>query len=220
MRLADMRFWTQKRLIDEEAQVFPDPGHITSALNVGAWQVQKRVMRVAPDVFRKHYYRNLEASRYRYQQPRGFIRPKQLFVKYRSTGGWVEALPGAENLIETGYYGSELRYAVTGGEIVLSIIPDVAVEDGFHLLYVPSLGMAEDDDDLQDDGLSEPLHMAVVLWAVKLLLPEGGEDNTKIDAEIVSLLDDIPTLYGSLDSGIPIAVEGLGLELSGSEASE
>lgn len=208
MKLSIMRTWARHRLFDEEKVVFKDDSFVDSALNVGAWQVQKRVLRVAPDVFRKHYWRNLEAGKYRYQAPRGIIRVKQLFVN------GVEASPGSENAIETGYYGDDLYYVHTGGEVVISRNPETTVEDGFHLLYVPSLAMAEDDDDLQDDGLVEPLHMAVVLWAVKLLQPEGGEDNKAIDAEIMSLLDDIPQLYGTNDAGTPMRVEGLGLELT------
>jgi hypothetical protein len=201
--------------MDEEKVVFTDDSLIDSALNVGAWMVQKAVMKVAPDVFRAHYWRNLEAGKYRYQKPRGMVRAKQVFVTYANNGGAVEALPGMESSIELGRYGDELHYVVTGGEIVLSMVPTVSVEDGLHILYVPTLGMADDDDDLDEDGLVTPLHMAVVLWAVKLLMPEGGEDNAKIDAEILSVLADIPTLYGHSDAGAELQIEGLGKELAG-----
>ena len=213
MRLADQIDWVRHRLLDTEKVDFPDDGRIISALNVGAWQVQKSVMKVAPDVFRRHTFRNLEVDKYRYRLPRGHIRMKQVFVNYGHGGGEIEALPGMEMLIERGRYGSELRYVTTGGELVISVKPDVSVEDGIHLLEVPMLSMAAEDDDLEDQGLSASLHMGVVLWAVKLLTPEGGEANKDLDAEIISVLADIPTCYGMAGAGEPIEVEGTGLGL-------
>lgn len=208
MRLEDMTAWVRRRLKDEEKVVFPEDGPIVSALNVGAWQVQKRVMLTAPDVFRRHYWRNLEIGKYRYQLPRGFIRPKQVFV------AGVQALPGLECAIETGdVYGDELRYVITGGELVISYKPTTALEDGLHVLYVNALSLADPDDDLQDQGLVEPMHMAVVLWAVKLLLPEQAEDAKEVDAEIGSLLADIPTLYGN-SGDTDFLVSGIGKELA------
>lgn len=209
MRLADCIWWTRKRLLDEERIVFPEDGRIVTALNVGAQLVQRAVMRGAPDAFRKRYARNLESGIYRYQLPRGFIREKQVFVN------GFEASPGMEAWIETGRYGSELRYCITGGELVISPVPGKSVEDGLVILYVPALGMAEPDDDLQDLGLVEPLHFAVVLYAVKLLQPAGGESNKDIDAELGLLLADVPTYYPTQGIGQPLEVEGLGLELSG-----
>lgn len=209
MRLADMRSWVRRRLFDVEGIVFTDDGLIDSALNVGAQQVQKAVMKVDPDAFRVHEYRNVVSGKYRYQKPRGMIRVKQLFVND------VEYTPGMERSIETGFYSDYSgHYVVTGGEIVITPCPDASVEDGFHLLYVPTLGMSDDDDDLDDDGLVTPLHMAVVLWAVKLLQPEGGEDTTRVDAEIIALQAEIPTYYGDSGSGAPFEVSGLGLELN------
>jgi hypothetical protein len=197
-----MRFWVRRRMHDESKQIIQDEGFLTSALNVAAGLVQAEVQKVAPDAFRRHYFRNLESLKYRYQLPRGFLRMKQVFINS------VAADPGTERSIELGNYGDDPRYNVTGGEVVISPMPETAVEDGLHLLYVPALEMAEDDDDLQDMGLVVTLHMAVVLWAVKLLLPEGGEDNREIDAELNMLMARIPELYGA---GVvePLEVEGL-----------
>jgi len=211
MRLADQIDWARHRLLDTEKVVFPDNGRIISALNVGAWQVQKAVMKVAPDKFRRHTFRNLEVGKYRYQLPRGHVRMKQVFVNYG--GGEIEATPGMEMLIERGTYGNDLHYVTTGGECVLSMKPDKSVEDGLHFLEVPVISMADDDDDLEDQGLSSALHMAVVLWAVKLLKPEGGEENKDLDAEILSVLGDISTCYGMDGSGDAVFIDGTGLGL-------
>jgi len=204
---SDMLFWQRQRLHDSEKRTFPDDGHLTSALNVAAYQVQAKVMRVAPDVFRKHWFRDLLPNVYRYQLPRGFIRPKLVMLN------GVMADPGTERGIETGLYGSDPFFNITGGEIVISPKPETTVDNGLHVLYVPVLSLSGATDDLQDQGLVEPLHMAVVLWAVKLLMPEGGEENEKIDAEILSLTNQIPEFYGTHGSGEPLEVVGFSHEV-------
>jgi hypothetical protein len=197
-----MQTWVRRRMFDEEKKIISDDGFITSALVVAAGLVQAEVKRVAPDVFRRHYFRNLEQDKYRYQLPRGFIRMKQVFIN------GVPADPGTERSIELGRY-VDARYVVTGGEIVITPKPTTPVEDGLHLLYVPALELSEPDDDMQDQGLVEPLHMAVILRAVKLLQPEGGESNKEIDAEISMLEARIPELYSGYAVNEPLEVEGL-----------
>lgn len=217
MRFVDMKAWVRRRLKDEAKEQFTDDSPIDIALNVGAQQVQREVTRAAPDAFRRIYIRNLEANKYRYQWPRGFLRSKRLAIKYDGAN-FTQMDPGVEDWIEDGTYAQQGVggiYAVSGGEIVIYPTPTLSVVEGFKLAYVPTLSMADDDDDLDDLGLVQPLHIAVVLWGVKLLLPEGAEDAREVNAEIKSVLSDIPSYYAGNSTGTEFfGAAGLGKELA------
>jgi hypothetical protein len=213
-----MRAWARQRLFDDQSEQFSDP-RIDSALNVGAQQVQRAVQLVDPDAFSRLYTRNLLTDTYRYQVPRGFLRHKNLILN----GVPAVAIPEQWITLQdvdqrVGFYlqGVDSGFAISGGEYRIYPTPTADLEDGFKLWYVPTLAMNEDSDDLGDYGLVEPLHMAVVLWAVKLLMPESGEKAGDLDGEIRLLMSDIGTYYpaspASVGPGHQIEVEGLGKE--------
>lgn len=216
MRHADMRAWVRRRLHDVGSQARFENADITSALNVGAQQVQAVIEGVAPDAFEREYRTNILQGEPGYQQPRGFLRAKTMLLDLTNSGSfteadhipvsWVRTPKGTQRLAERGGY----YYAVSGGVIRLFPVPDRDVEDGLDLWYVPSLEMSEDDDDLETMGLLAPFHIAVVLWAVKLLLPEDGEPQADIDAEIGKIMARVPDLYGgNFQAPEMIEVEGI-----------
>lgn len=219
MKLSDMDEWVTGRLLDDQSEDFTAARRL-SALNVAAQLVQKEVQKVDPDAFRRIYTANLEINERRYQYPRGFLKLKLLVLN----GVKAEAVPeewifmqGSRewaNLLRS----VEAGYALAGGELVIYPTPTANVEDGIELLYVPALALAEPDDDLSEFGLVEPLHMAVVLWAVKLLKPETGERDKDIDAEIREILTDIGTYYPLSPAGPgpahALRFEGLGKQVS------
>jgi hypothetical protein len=225
-----MHEWVRHRLHDESAAPRQSDGFISSALNLGAQQVQAAVQKVDPDAFSRTYLRNLQADDNRYQMPRGLLRVKDLYLKYSSTAGWLQADRTMareidnplSDLNQNGSGDGTPQFAMTGGEVVIWTTPDVDVENGFKLLYVPSLGFGsladEPDVDLSDYGLVEPLHFAIVLWAVHALLPGDGDSEAQklVEYEYNKYVAKIPDLYGG--SGIAggtedFRVEGIGLEL-------
>ena len=218
MRRADMRDLARRRLMDDASELYTD-SQIDTGLNLCAGFVQREVQKVDPDAFRRKYTRNLVNGTNRYQAPRGFLKHKYLVLD----GTRASAIP-EEWIIFQGdnriaYYLSavDAGFAITGGEYVVWPTPTADVEDGFELHYVPVLAMAEDNDDLQDYGLVEPLHTAVWLWAVKLLKPESGEKDPELDNEIRAILADIGTYYpaapASVEPAHAVQVEGIGKEL-------
>ena len=224
MNLIQMRRWARRRLLDTGAQQRFNDADIDSALNVGAQQVQAEIDRVNKNAFRRIVLRDLEADTYRYQNPRGLLRYVSVQCKYPTFTKYVKADPTTEDEIENP--DSELRrsypnaggvfFAVSGGELILFPTPTAAVEDGLRLRYIPVLGMSQDDDDLDDLGLLQPFHIAVILWGVKLLLPEDGEDSKGVDAEIMKVMDRVPDYYGGTGqqgSQEFIRVQGIGKEL-------
>lgn len=223
MRLIEEIAWVRRRLLDTGAKQRFSDGDITSALNVGAQLVQVEIQKVAPDAFRRVYLRNSTANIYRYQVPRGLLRINKAFVRYTDGAAFLAMSLTTQGMIEdpASYLndGSQtgVFYAVAGGELLVFPTPTTAVEDAIKLLYVPALSMSTKDDDLEDMGLAVTLHMAVVLWAVKLLKPEDAEDIKSVDAEIVKIMDQVPTLYGGSGmAGGPemLMPEGMGLELT------
>lgn len=215
MRHADMISWVRRRLHDEGAQPRFTKGAITQSLNVGAQQVQAAVEAVAPDAFEREYRTNVLANEPAYQVPRGFLRGKSLLLDLTGSGAieadhrpvsWFRTPKGTRYMDQMGGY----HYGVAGGVLRVFPVPDTDVEDGISLWYVPSLEMAEDDDDLESSGLLAPLHIAVVLWAVKLLLPEDSESQGEVDAEIGKIMARVPDLYGgAFQAPEVLEVEGL-----------
>lgn len=220
MRFADMDEWVTRRMLDVDDQD-TTPASRKSALNVAAQLVQKRVQQVDPDAFRRIYTRNLQVNENRYQLPRGVLRAKRVAI------GGTRAIAVPEDWIlfpdreEQGFMAQlgAPGYAIAGNELIVSPTPTADVEDGLVLKYVPALAMDAADDDLQDVGLVEPLHIGVVLWAVKLLKPETGERDPALDDEINSVLSDIGTYYPlHQPSAEPVSAfraVGLGKELGG-----
>jgi hypothetical protein len=201
MRYADMEAWVRRRLVDSGTQPRFDSADIRTALNVGAQQVQAVVEEVAPDAFEREYRTNVLTNEPAYQLPRGFLRPKTVLLDMTGEGvleathkpiSWFRTPKGTNYMDQYGGY----HYGISGGVLRVFPVPDRDVEDGLQLWYAPSLEMAEDDDDLEAQGLVAPLHIAVVLWGVKLLMPEDGEPQDAIDAEIGKIQARIPSLYG------------------------
>ena len=213
--------WVKDRLLDDNEQEFSSTRR-RRALNVAAMLVQRKVQTIDPDAFRRIYTRNLLVDESRYQLPRGFLRMKLVQID----GAKGVAVPEewiAEADINPQYQqflsGVDAAYALAGGEIEIYPTPTADVEDGLSFRYVPALQMSDDDDDLGDFGLVEPLHMAVVLWAVRLLKPETGEGVQELDAEIKTLLDDIGVYYPrdqvTTAPAHSIRLEGLGKQVVG-----
>jgi hypothetical protein len=215
MRLADMRSWVRRRLHDDGEQKRFTNGEIDTALNVGAQQVQAAIEAVNPDAFEREYRTNVLASEPAYQLPRGFLRSKSLLLDLTGDGAteawhrpisWFRTPKGTNYMDQQGGY----HYGYAGGVLRVFPVPDSDVEDGIQLWYVPSLEMSEDDDDLEALGLVAPLHVAVVLWGVKLLLPEDGESQGDIDAEIGKIMARVPDIYGgSFQAPEYLEVEGI-----------
>jgi hypothetical protein len=236
---ATMHEWVRYRLHDTGTSQRHSPAMITSALNLGAQKVQLLVQKADPDAFRRNYQRNLQADDYRYQMPRGLLRAKDLYLKYSASSAWVRAERAMERDIEDpisdlnqqGSGDGTPQFTITGGEVVIWPTPDADVENGLKLLYVPSLGytnLEEEvegalnttgaDEDLSDYGLVEPFHKAVWLWAVHTLLPNEGDSEAQklVEYEFKKVVEDIPGVYGGtgLAGGIEeFRVERIGLEL-------
>lgn len=215
MRHADMISWVRRRVHDSGTQQRFTDAEITSALNVGAQQVQASIQKVAPDAFEREYRTNILQAEPAYQQPRGYLRPKTMLLDLTGGGAyeavyapisWFRTPRGTQQMADRGGY----FFGVSGGVIRLFPIPDRDVEDGLQLWYVPSLEMSDPDDDLEAMGLLAPFHIAVVLWAVKLLLPEDGEGQGEVDAEIGKIMAQVPDLYGgSFQAPEVLEVEGI-----------
>jgi hypothetical protein len=236
-----MHEWVRHRLHDNGAKQRFSDGIITSALNLGAQEVQARVQAVDPDAFFRTYQRNIQADDYRYQAPRGLLRVRNLWLKYDASATFTEANIGKRSEIDNpnsdlNLSGSGYWFDVTGGEVAIWPTPTQDVLDGFKLDYVPSLGFVGLDDDLggtgynddgattggdqdlADYGLVEPLHKGVWLWAVHTLLPnEGDSEGQKlVEYEFEKVMKTVPTYYAGhgLAGGVEFfRVEGTGLEL-------
>ena len=221
MRLQDMRIWVRRRLHDEGEDQRYSNGELDAALVVGAQQVQAFIEEINPEAFEREYRANIQAGKSRYQLPRGYLRTKSLLLDLDGDGNfetevektrmWRIRQPSGRIALasEGGVY-----YAVSGGVMSLSYTPQADVEDGLQLWYVPSLGMADDDDDLEALGLYAPFHIAVILWGAKLIMPEENEDQRSIDAEIAKIMDRAGPLYAGADAADEqLEVEGIGLEL-------
>lgn len=215
MRYADMEAWVRRRLGDQGAQPRFARSEIRTALNVGAQQVQAVIEEVAPDAFEREYRTNVLSAEPAYQIPRGFLRPKTVLLDMTGSGvveaehkpiSWFRTPKGTNYMDQRGGY----HYGISGGVLRVFPIPDRDVEDGLRLWYAPALEMAEDDDDLETFGLLAPLHIAVVLWGVKLLIPEDGEQQGEIEAEIGKIQARIPGLYGgAFQAPEVLEVEGI-----------
>ena len=227
-----MHEWVRHRLHDRGAKKRHSDGMITSALNLGAQQVQGAVDKVDPSAFYRTYQRNLQAGDHRYQMPRGLLKAKDLYLKYGDTVTSQFLLADRNfqrdienpmsDLNQQGSGDGTPQFTITGGEVVIWPTPDVDVSDGFKLLYVPSLGFGsledEADTDLADYGLVEPLHPAVWLWAVVTLLPNEGdsEGQKQVEWEYNKVMGKVETYYAGngLAGGVEeFRVEGIGLEL-------
>lgn len=217
-----MRVWVRRRLHDEGADPRYSESDIDSALVVGAQQVQAAIEEINPEAFEREYRANLQIGKSAYQLPRGYLRTKTLLLDLNGDGNYetevdktrmwrIRKPSGRLALAQQG----GVYYAVSGGVLNLSYQPTAEVEDGLQLWYVPSLEMADDDDDLEASGLYAPFHIAVILWGVKLLMPEESESQRDIDAEITKVMDRAATLYaGADDADEQLEVEGIGLELA------
>lgn len=221
MRTADMSAWVRRRLLDTGAVPRFTGDDILSAINVGAWQVQARIMEVNPNAFRRVTLRNLIANTYRYQNVRGTLQYRQVYVLYSGATDYVKASITTEVMIEdpASKLASEagVHYAVGGGELLIYPTPTVSVSDGIKTVEVPAIEVDADDDDLENSGLLAPFHIAVVLWAVKLLKPEDAEDLKGIDLEIEKIMSKVPALYGGTgQAGGPefLSAENMGMELT------
>jgi hypothetical protein len=226
---ATMHEWVRGRLHDNGVKQRFSDGLISSALTLGAQQVQSYVQKVNPDAFRRNYQRNLQADDYRYQHPRGMLRVKRLYLKYTASSAWVPADVNTERDIEDpasdlntqGSGDGTPQFTVTGGEIAIWPTPDADVENGFKLLYVPSLGFGSieegADEDLADFGLVEPLHKGVWLWAVHTLLPNDGDQEAQklVEYEFNKVIQSVPVYYGG--NGMAGGVEFFRVEDTGKE---
>lgn len=219
MKLYQMRNWTRRRLHDEGEDKRFANDDIDSALNVGAQQVQAYIEDIDPDAFDREYRTNLVQDETAYQLPRGFLRPKTLLVDWKGTDNFQEITPTSVSRLRSpkwaALFSDTYYYAISGGVFRLKNTPAEDVEDGIQFWYVPSLEMADDDDDLEASGLFAPFHMAVILWAVKLLSPEEGEEIATLDAEIGKIMARAKSVYGGeLHGPEEVLVEGIGKEYS------
>lgn len=198
MQLGEMRTWVFRRLMDPQRQRF-SAAEVDSAITQAALQVQKEVMRSSPDVFRRIYERSLEANKYRYRVPVGLLRTKMLLLDYAGSGTFTRAELSPEDMIETGEWAdngeTNPKFCITGGEIVIWPTPTKSVANGLKLYYAPSIGFSDDTDDPETFGLVQPLHIGIVLYAAKMLLPEDGEDVKQIDAELSQIFANIGDYY-------------------------
>lgn len=198
MLVRDMKPIVWRRLMDPQHERFNE-SEVLAALQQGALLVQKAVLRAAPDAFRTIYKRNLTASVYRYPIPVGLLRMKFVTLDYNGTGTYAKATRAREEDIETGVFADDgdydPRYCVNGGDISIYPTPTITVAEGMRLFCSQCVTLTDDDDDPETQGLLQPLHLAIPLYAVKLLKPEDGEDQKEIDAEIRELLSDIGDLY-------------------------
>lgn len=198
MLVRDMKPIVWRRLMDPQHERFDEP-MVLAALQQAALLVQKAVLRAAPDAFRTIYKSNLTATVYRYPIPVGLLRMKFVTLDYGGTGVYVKAERAREEDIETGVFDEmgdyDPRFCVTGGEISIWPTPTLTVTNGMRLFCSLCVTLTDDDDDPETQGLLQPLHLAIPLYAVKLLMPEDGEDQKGIDAEIREILSDIGSLY-------------------------
>jgi len=224
MKRSNMRSIVRRRLLDEGARQRFSDGDINTMLNVGAQQVQGAIDQINKNAFRKTELRNLVADEYRYAKPRGILRLKKFYLDYDGDGTYVAAKPTTEEMIEDPVKVTQLRdqggsyFVFSGGEFLIFPTPAEDATDGIKIVTVPVLAMDDDDDDLEDMGLVESLHMAVVLWAVKLLLPEDSEDTKMVEAEIAKIMEvAVPVYAGAGITGALeyVSVVGIGGELGG-----
>lgn len=215
MMLRDMRPWVFRRIMDPQQQRFSQ-AEVDSAINQASLLVQKEVMRVSPDAFRRIYTRNLVSGVYRYPVPVGLLRTKMLMLDYSGSGTFSRAGTSPEDMIETGEWAEinepDPKFCVVGGEVVIWPTPSRAVTGGMKLYYAPCLAFSDDDYDPEVDGLVQPLHIGIVLYAAKMLMPEDGEDTKTITEELREILSNVGDYYsGGAPANGPgfIRVEGL-----------
>ena len=215
MMLRDMRPWVFRRIMDPQRQRFSQ-AEVDSAINEASMLVQKEVMKASPDVFRRIYTRDLVANVYRYHVPVGLLRTKLLMLKYASASDYTKAEVSSEESIENkewDNWGEETpKFCIVGGEIVIWPTPNVSVADGLKLHYAPCLVFSDDDYDPETDGLVQPLHLGIVLYAAKLLMPEDGEDVKTINAELGEIFSNIGSYYsGGSPASAPISISPQGI---------
>jgi hypothetical protein len=217
-----MRAILRDRLQDDEQGVDGSESRKTNAqlnsyLNQAALRVWAAVRQVDSRAFHAQALRPISAGVDMYRRPRGLVKLKSLWAKY-DTSGFVRLDPTSEQMIDDEQIDEGRAVFANAGPFVrLWPVPTQAFDPGLEFRYLPSLSLGGDEDpdddriDLEDQGLVEPLHILVPLWAYKLVAPAEGESVRDVDAEIQQLQSEISLYYmgGVSDEPRDIRIEGL-----------
>lgn len=167
-------------------------GDLNEILDVAVHKLQTRIMAVDPSAFVYIDNTPLVANQEFYPKPNGFWYELVFRILNSSTGLYERVSKRDYEFAESLGTGSGPVYSHVGRHFAIRPIPATSVASGIQILYVPTLSMATDAEDLP---IHFGLHDAVIKQAQVLLLPETGEAYKEVAGLLAEDILSIPSYY-------------------------
>jgi len=194
---AQMRTHLQARLQDVDNAQWSD-ARLNGYLNSGLQFIQSQVMAIDPMAFVYSDTANIQADVAYYPIPPTCMFEIGVYTRASSTGDWAWLdyidLPwiqfgGAANHDPNPYAAGYSRW---GRYLLLHPKPSRAVTSGLRIEYVPWLVMGADND-VPDVDIG--LHDGIVFRAEQIALGDTAQESTKADADLETILKNLPRFY-------------------------
>jgi hypothetical protein len=165
-------------------------------LNSAYQQVQKEILKVDSEPWLKIVTADITAGLEYYPVPTDCWYETELSIRDASSAngtGWRKLWRRETAMVADSYDSMEQRYDRRGQYFFIRPAPTVGVTEGLKIIYVSMLSL--NLDDTSDPIIPVPLHMAIVVWAHRLLLNETDDDVDDIRQTLQDLLGDLSIYY-------------------------
>lgn len=204
MTLAQIRALVRRRIREVTADQWTD-AEIDTVINVALARMETLILKIAPDEFVSVYTKDLTSGDGYYEMPATTIHPLMLERRDSTSSSYRRArrvkfadiLDRLANSTTAAAETDETLYARVGRKrIIVWPTPTASVSAGLRLTHVDTLTLADETD---VPNLPVPLHIGIVYWSEIMLVGEGREEVKGSEAQLASLIGDIPMWY--LQSG-------------------
>ena len=208
MTRATIRSIVRRRLNEQVADQWQD-SDLNVYINLAYALILKAVRKVDPEAVLFWDYRDTVAGTVWYAKPSGTRGPVEVGMKALSSAtDWTPLVRRPYYIARDNTDVNDTVYCHRGQYIGIFPAPSVSVVSGLQFIHAPTDTLAVDTD---VPKLEETLCYAIALRATLIAKGENPEDDTKEAVELKSIIDGIPSDYGSPDLGQPI---GLSLDVS------
>lgn len=209
MNRSTMRTLLQRRISEPVGGDQWSDSDLNSILNEGCHLVQKEIMKLDPHAFIEIDTAPTVNGQNLYAKPTGLWYEHEVGIKGTGGSTWepynriewsdtrlfpIPVIRRDDPYDQNDYERVSRGYVNVGRYFWINPAPTDAVADGLRVVYVPTVEMGEDTD---VPAIHQALHMAVVVWAQRLILGETHEDIDKVKDELRDLLGDLPEYYKS-----------------------
>lgn len=181
----------RRRLNEVSADNWQD-SDLNETLDIAVHKMQTKIMAVDPLAFMYIDSTPIVSGQEFYPKPNGFWYEFLFRIKNISSGLYEDVKKRDYTFATSLAAGSTQVYSHVGRHFALRPIPSANLAAGIQLIYVPTLSMATDAEDIP---IHFGLHDAVVKQAEVLLLPETGEAYKDVATLLAADVADIPLYY-------------------------